>query len=199
MKKTLLPIVIVLAVVAVIGVWVTNVNNRMVTYDEQVSKAWAQVENVYKRRMDLVPQLIATVQGEADYERSTLQGIVNARSHVGQTQVDPSNLSEESVKAYQEAQDQLSSALSRAINITVERYPTLAATQGFRDLQVQLEGTENRIAVERANFNEAVNAYNSVVRRFPTSLIASILGFERKGYFTAPAGAENPVDVKFEF
>ena len=144
MKKTSV-IVIVLAVVALLALWFVRVNNRLVSYEENTSKAWAQVENVYKRRMDLIPQLVSTVQGAANYERATLQGVIDARSHASQTTVDPSTLSEESIKAYQAAQDQLTSALSRAINITVERYPELTATQGFRDLQTQLEGTENRI------------------------------------------------------
>lgn len=198
MKKTSV-IVIVLAVVAILVLWGVSVNNRLVTYEENTSKAWAQVENVYKRRMDLIPQLVNTVQGAANYEKSTLQGVIDARAHANQTTVDPNNLSEESIKAYQAAQDQLTTALSRAINVTVERYPELTATQGFRDLQTQLEGTENRIAVERSKFNEAVQSYNTALRRFPNNIVASICGFEKKGYFTAPAGAEEPVEVKFEF
>ncbi|MCR5821839.1 MAG: LemA family protein [Bacteroidales bacterium] len=198
MKKTSV-IVIVLAVLAILVLWGVSVNNRLVTYEENTSKAWAQVENVYKRRMDLIPQLVNTVQGAANYEKSTLQGVIDARSHANQTTVDPSKLSEESIKAYQAAQDQLTTALSRAINVTVERYPELTATQGFRDLQTQLEGTENRIAVERSKFNEAVQSYNTALRRFPNNIVASICGFDKKGYFTAPAGAEEPVEVNFEF
>ncbi|MCR4659478.1 MAG: LemA family protein [Bacteroidales bacterium] len=198
MKKTSV-IVIVLAVVALLALWFVRVNNRLVSYEENTSKAWAQVENVYKRRMDLIPQLVSTVQGAANYERATLQGVIDARSHASQTTVDPSTLSEESIKAYQAAQDQLTSALSRAITITVERYPELTATQGFRDLQTQLEGTENRIAVERSKFNETVQQYNTMLRRFPNNIVASICGFEKKGYFTAPAGADEPVEVNFNF
>lgn len=199
MKKGALTIVAVVAVLAIILFWGIGVNNRLVTEDENVQKAWAQVENVYKRRMDLIPQLVATVQGAADYERSVLTEVTNARAGVEQAQVDPSQLSEEQVKAYQQAQDRLSKAVANTIKVTVERYPELTATQGFRDLQAQLEGTENRITVERGKFNEAVQSYNTKLRRFPTSLLAGMLGFEKKGYFTAPEEAGEPVKVEFNF
>ena len=198
MKKTGIIIAIV-AVLAIIVLWGIRVNNRLVTADEGVQQAWSQVENVYKRRMDLVPQLVATVQGAADYERSVLSEVTNARAGVEQTKVDPSQLSEEQIKAYQKAQDNLSKAVANTIKVTVERYPELTATQGFRDLQTQLEGTENRITVERGKFNEAVQGYNTMVRRFPASIIAGIAGFEKKGYFTAPEEAAEPVKVEFDF
>lgn len=198
MKKTGIIIAIV-ALVAVVVLWGIRVNNRLVTADENVQKAWSQVENVYKRRMDLVPQLVATVQGAADYERSVLTEVTNARAGVEQAQVDPSQLNEEQIKAYQQAQDRLSKAVANTIKVTVERYPELTATQGFRDLQTQLEGTENRITVERGKFNEAVQGYNTMLRRFPNSLIASMTGFEKKGYFTAPEEASEPVNVEFNF
>ena len=198
MKKTGIIIAIV-AVLAIIVLWGIRVNNRLVTADEGVQQAWSQVENVYKRRMDLVPQLVATVQGAADYERSVLTEVTNARAGVEQTKVDPSQLSEEQIKAYQKAQDNLSKAVANTIKVTVERYPELTATQGFRDLQTQLEGTENRITVERGKFNEAVQKYNSLLRRFPNSIIAGIAGFEKKGYFTAPEEASEPVKVEFDF
>ena len=185
MKKTGIIIAIV-AVLAIIVLWGIRVNNRLVTADEGVQQAWSQVENVYKRRMDLVPQLVATVQGAA-------------RAGVEQTKVDPSQLSEEQIKAYQKAQDNLSKAVANTIKVTVERYPELTATQGFRDLQTQLEGTENRITVERGKFNEAVQKYNTLLRRFPNSIIAGIAGFEKKGYFTAPEEASEPVKVEFDF
>ena len=143
--------------------------------------------------------VVNTVQGAANYEKGVLTEVTNARAGVQQTQVDPSQLSEEQVRAYQEAQDKLSKALATTIKVTVERYPELTATQGFRDLQTQLEGTENRITVERGKFNEAVQAYNTRLRRFPTSLIAGMLGFEKKGYFTAPTEAAEPVNVEFNF
>lgn len=203
MKKSTITILVVVGVVvgvlAIIVLWGISVNNSLVTKDENVSKAWSQVENAYKRRMDLIPQLVNTVQGAANYEKSVLTEVTNARAGVQQTQVDPSQLSEEQIAAYQKAQDNLTKALANTIKVTVERYPELTATQGFRDLQAQLEGTENRITVERGKFNEAVQEYNTKIRRFPTSIIAGMLGFDKKGYFTAPEEAAEPVDVKFEF
>ena len=198
MKKTGIIIAIV-AVLAVIVLWGIGVNNRLVTADEGVQKAWAQVENAYKRRADLVPQLVATVQGAADFEKGTLTEVTQARAGIDNVKVDPSTLSPEQIAAYQKAQDNLSNALANTIKVTVERYPELTATQGFRDLQVQLEGTENRIAVERGKFNEAVQSFNTSLRRFPNNIIASIAGFEKKGYFTAPEGSDEPVKVEFDF
>lgn len=198
MKKTVI-IVAVVAVVAIVGLWGVNVYNRLVSADESVQQAWSQVENVYKRRMDLIPQLVSTVQGAADYERAVLTEVINARSGVEQAQVDPSTLNEEQIAAYQKAQDKLGRAMANTIKVTVERYPELTATQGFRDLQTQLEGTENRITVERGKFNEAVQKYNTSLRRFPSSIVAGITGFEKKGYFTAPDEASEPVEVKFDF
>lgn len=192
-------IIAIVAVLAAIVLWGIGVNNKLVTEEENVSKAWSQVENAYKRRMDLIPQLVNTVQGAADYEKSVLTEVTNARAGVEQTTVDPSTLSEEQIKAYQQAQDKLSKAVANTIKVTVERYPELTATAGFRDLQTQLEGTENRIAVERGKFNEAVQSYNTKLRRFPTSLLAGMLGFDKKGYFTAPTEAAEPVNVEFNF
>ena len=192
-------IIAIVAVLAAIVLWGIGVNNKLVTEEENVSKAWSQVENAYKRRMDLIPQLVNTVQGAADYEKSVLTEVTNARAGVEQTTVDPSTLSEEQIKAYQQAQDKLSKAVANTIKVTVERYPELTATAGFRDLQTQLEGTENRIAVERGKFNEAVQSYNTKLRRFPTSLLAGMLSFDKKGYFTAPAEAAEPVKVEFDF
>ncbi len=199
MKKGAIAIIAIVAVVAIVVMWGIGVNNKLVTADENVQKAWSQVENVYKRRMDLIPQLVATVQGAADYEKSVLTEVTNARAGVEQTKVDPSQLSEEQIAAYQKAQDNLSKAVANTIKVTVERYPELTATQGFRDLQTQLEGTENRITVERGKFNEAVQGYNTMVRRFPASIIAGIAGFQKKGYFTAPEEAAEPVKVEFNF
>ena len=192
-------VIAIVAVLAAIVLWGIGVNNKLVTEEENVSRAWSQVENAYKRRMDLIPQLVNTVQGAADYEKSVLTEVTNARAGVEQTTVDPSTLSEEQIKAYQQAQDKLSKAVANTIKVTVERYPELTATAGFRDLQTQLEGTENRIAVERGKFNEAVQSYNTKLRRFPTSLLAGMLGFDKKGYFTAPAEAAEPVQVEFNF
>ena len=199
MKKSTITIIAIVGVLAVIVLWGIGVNNKLVTQEENVSKAWSQVENVYKRRMDLIPQLVNTVQGAANYEKGVLTEVTNARAGVQQAQVDPSQLSEQQVAAYQKAQDNLTKALANTIKVTVERYPELTATQGFRDLQTQLEGTENRITVERGKYNEAVQAYNTKIRRFPTSLIAGMLGFEKKGYFSAPEEAAEPVNVEFNF
>lgn len=199
MKKGTITILSIVGIVAFIFLWGVSVNNRLVTNEENVAKAWSQVENVYKRRMDLIPQLVNTVKGAANYEKGVLTEVTNARAGVQQTQVDPSQLTEEQVRAYQKAQDNLSKALANTIKVTVERYPELTATQGFRDLQTQLEGTENRITVERGKFNEAVQAYNTKLRRFPANLIAGMLGFEKKGYFTAPEEAAEPVNVEFDF
>ena len=149
MSKKTITIIGIVAVVAIAFIWGIGVNNKLVTEEENVSKAWSQVENVYKRRMDLIPQLMNTVQGAANYEKGVLTEVTNARAGVQQTTVDPSQLSEQQIAAYQKAQDNLTKALANTIKVTVERYPELTATQGFRDLQTQLEGTENRITVER--------------------------------------------------
>lgn len=199
MKKSTVTILVVLGIVVVGFLWGVGINNKLVYTEENVSQAWSQVENTYKRRADLIPQLVATVQGAANYEKGTLSEVIEARSKAGSVQVDANNLTEASVAEFQKAQDALSGALTRGINVVLERYPELTATQGFRDLQVQLEGTENRITTERGRFNETVNAYNKMLRRFPNNIVASICGFEKKGYFTAPEGSENPVDVKFDF
>ena len=194
--------IIIIAIVAILGIgilWGIGVYNKLVTSEESVSQAWSQVENVYKRRADLIPQLVATVQGAANYEKSTLNEIIEARAKATSVQVDANNLSEANVAQYQKAQDALTGALTRGMNVIVERYPELTATKGFQDLQVQLEGTENRIATERARFNDAVAAYNKTLRRFPNNIVAGISGFEKKGYFTAPEGSDEPVKVEFDF
>lgn len=199
MKRTSIVILAIVGLLAVCFLWGVGINNKLVNTEENVSQAWGQVENAYKRRADLIPQLVATVQGAANYEKGTLTEVIEARAKAGSVQVDANNLTKANVAQFQKAQDALSSALTRSINVVVERYPELTATQGFRDLQVQLEGTENRIATERGRFNDAVNAYNKMLRRFPNNIIAGICGFDKKGYFTAPEGSENPVEVKFDF
>ena len=198
-KKTWLPILIIVGIVVIVLLWGIGVRNKLVQSEENVTQAWAQVENVYKRRADLIPQLVATVQGAANYEKSTMTEVVEARAKAGSVQIDANNLTEANVAEFQRAQDQLSSALTRSMNIVVERYPELTATQGFRDLQTQLEGTENRITTERGRFNETVNAYNKQFRVFPNNVVAGMCGFEKKGYFTAPEGSDQPVEVKFDF
>jgi LemA protein len=201
MKKLsggLIALIVVGAIVIFTVLWGVRTNNKMVTAEEGVSGAWAQVENVYQRRMDLIPNLVNTVKGAADFERGTLEAVIDARSKATSVQVDADNLSEENIAAFQKAQDGLSTALSRLM-VTVERYPELKATQNFRDLQAQLEGTENRITVERNKFNEVVKAYNTMIRKFPNSIIAGIGGFEKKGYFKASEGADKAPEVNFEF
>lgn len=191
-------LIVVGAVFVITLLWGVRTNNRMITAEEGVNGAWAQVENVYQRRMDLIPNLVNTVKGAADFERGTLEAVIDARSKATSVQVDADNLSEENIAAFQKAQDGLSTALSRLM-VTVERYPELKATQNFRDLQAQLEGTENRITVERNKFNEVVKAYNTMIRKFPNSIIAGIGGFEKKGYFKASEGADKAPEVNFEF
>lgn len=190
---------ITLAVVAVIVIWAVGTNNKIVRSEETVKEGWSQVENVYQRRMDLIPNLVNTVKGAANYEKSTLTEVIDARSKANSVQVNADQLTEANIAKFQKAQDNLGSALNRGISLTVERYPELTATQNFRDLQTQLEGTENRIAVERRNFNLKVNAYNKLIRTFPNNVIAGLFGFDRKGYFTAAEGADKTPDVQFEF
>lgn len=191
-------LIVIGAVFVITLLWGVRTNNRMITAEEGVNGAWAQVENVYQRRMDLIPNLVNTVKGAADFERGTLEAVIDARSKATSVQVDADNLSEENIAAFQKAQDGLSTALSRLM-VTVERYPELKATQNFRDLQAQLEGTENRITVERNKFNEVVKTYNTMIRKFPNSIIAGIGGFEKKGYFKASEGADEAPEVNFEF
>lgn len=191
-------LIVIGAVFVITLLWGVRTNNRMITAEEGVNGAWAQVENVYQRRMDLIPNLVNTVKGAADFERGALEAVIDARSKATSVQVDADNLSEENIAAFQKAQDGLSTALSRLM-VTVERYPELKATQNFRDLQAQLEGTENRITVECNKFNEVVKAYNTMIRKFPNSIIAGIGGFEKKGYFKASEGADKAPEVNFEF
>ena len=161
-----------------------------------MTSAWSQVENVYQRRADLIPNLVATVKGYAAHEKETLEGVINARSKATQTTVDPTKMNEESIKKFQAAQGELSSALGRLM-VIVERYPDLKANQNFLELQAQLEGTENRITVERQKFNEIAQGYNTYIRQFPKNIIAGIFGFERKAYFEAKAGSDVAPKVEF--
>lgn len=185
-------------IVIVLIIWIASAYNRLVKEEETVTQAWAQVENVYQRRMDLIPNLVKTVKGAADFERSTLEGVIEARSKASSVQVDPSKLTEESLANFEKAQGELSSSLNRLM-VVVERYPELKATQNFQELQSQLEGTENRITVERKKFNECVQQYNTKVRRFPSNIIASLFGFEKKAYFKGAEGSEKAPEVDFEF
>ena len=187
---------IIIAVVAVLFFWMKGVYNNMVTRGEEVSVAWSQVENQYQRRMDLIPNLVNTVKGYASHERETLEGVVQARAEATQTRIDPSNLTAESLQAFQSAQGELSSALSRLM-VVLERYPDLKANQNFQELQAQLEGTENRIATERKRFNEVARSYNVYIRKFPNNILSGVFGFEAKAYFAAEAGAEKAPTVEF--
>nr|WP_262897034.1 LemA family protein [Fulvivirga lutea] len=176
--------------------WFVGVYNTLQEMDEDVAGKWAQVENVYQRRSDLIPNLVNTVKGYADFEQETLTGVIEARSKATSINIDPSNLSPAAIGQFQKAQEGLSSALSRLL-VTVERYPELKANQNFLELQSQLEGTENRIAVERMRFNESVQALNAKIRKIPASLIAPIAGVERKGYFEADEGSDQAPKVEF--
>ncbi len=171
--------------------------NQMVTMDESISQTWAQVENVYQRRLDLIPNLVNTVKGYADFEQETLIGVVEARAKATQVNINPQNLTPDALQQFQGAQDGLSSALSRLM-VVVERYPDLKANQNFLELQAQLEGTENRIAVERKRFNESVQGYNTYIRKFPNTMYAGMFGFATRGYFEATAGAETVPTVSFD-
>ena len=170
--------------------------NTMVDMDEQVTSSWAQVENVYQRRADLIPNLVNTVKGYAAHEQETLTGVIEARSKATSVNIDPSKLSPQAIQQFNQAQQGLSSALSKLM-VVVERYPDLKANQSFLDLQAQLEGTENRIAVERRKFNETTQTYNSYIRKFPRLIYAGWFGFEKKTYFEAQQGAETAPEVQF--
>jgi len=168
----------------------------MVTKDEAVTSQWGNVENVYQRRLDLIPNLVNTVKGYAAHEQETFTKVIEARAKATQVNINPQNLNAESLKQFQAAQGELSSALSKLM-VVVEQYPDLKANQNFLDLQAQLEGTENRIAVERRKFNEVAQDYNTYIRKFLKNIWASIFGFEKKNYFEAEAGAEKAPEVKF--
>lgn len=170
--------------------------NKMVTMDEAVTSAWAQVENVYQRRADLIPNLVETVKGYAQHEQETFTRVIEARAQATAAKIDPENLTPEAIKQFQNAQQSLSSALGRLM-VVVEQYPDLKANQNFLDLQAQLEGTENRITVERQKFNETTQAYNAYIRRFPELIVAKIFGFDKKAYFEAQPGAQKAPEVKF--
>ena len=199
--------VLVCAILAALGVFIliligfgAGSYNRLVKLSQAVDSQWAQVQNVYQRRADLIPNLVSTVSGAANFEKSTLTEITQARASVGQVKIDPNTAPGDPAKLaeFDRAQGQLSSALSRLL-VVVERYPDLKATANFRDLQAQLEGTENRISVERRDFNQAVQAYDTAIKSFPAVFYAAALGFHDKPYFSATPGAETPPKVGFDF
>ena len=183
-------------ILGVLVLWGFGSYNGLVKKDVEVSRTWADVESDYQRRMDLIPNLVNTVKGYANFEKETLIGVTQARASATQVKIDPSNLTPANIAQFQQAQDGVSSALSRLL-VTVEKYPDLKANQNFLDLQAQLEGTENRISVSRKRFNDAVGAYDNTRRSFPGSLIASITGFKERGFFKSAAGAEKAPEVKF--
>jgi LemA protein len=194
-------ILVVLGVIALIIVAIAGGSyNRLVRLQQGVNTQWAQVQNVYQRRADLIPNLVATVSGAANFEKSTLTEITAARASVGQVKLDPNSAPTDPAKLaeFERAQGQLSGALSRLLVVS-ERYPELRATQNFRDLQAQLEGTENRISVERRSFNEAVQQYNTAIKSFPAAFYAGIFGFKERPYFAATPGSETPPKVQFDF
>ncbi len=196
MKKSWIVLAVIALLVVIMFSWVKGSYNRMVVGEEVVTKAWADVETQYQRRLNLIPNLVNTVKAYAIFEKSTLTEVVEARANATKVTINPQNLNAESMKQFQESQGQVSSALSRLL-VTVEKYPDLKANQSFLELQSQLEGTENRIAVEIRNFNAAVNTYNIAIKRFPGNIFANIFGFDKKAYFESEAAAAKAVEVKF--
>jgi LemA protein len=197
MKKGTIILLVILGAILLLIMNGCGSYNSMVSKQEATSSAWSQVENVYQRRLDLIPNLVATVKGVANFEQKTLEGVIAARASATQVKVDASKLSPEQIQKFQASQGELSQALGRLM-VVAEQYPQLKATQNFLELQSQLEGTENRIAVERQKFNEIVKDYNTYIRKFPQVLYAGILGFDKKGYFEATAGADKAPEVNFE-
>ena len=193
MKKSTIGLIVVIGAIAI---WLISSYNGMVKMDEEVSSAWSNVENQYQRRADLIPNLVNVVKGYASHEKETFEAVVSARSKATQVTVDPENLTPEKLQEYQKAQGEVGATLGRLLAIT-ESYPELKANENFKELQAQLEGTENRISVERRNFNEIARTYNSAIRTFPRSIIAGMFGFETRPYFEAEEGANKAPEVKF--
>lgn len=198
MKKWLVPVLIIGAII--LGIYLLTVGkyNNAVQKQENAKTAWSQVESAYQRRSDLIPNLVNTVKGAADFERGTLTDVIEARAKATSVNVDADNITPEQMQQYQQAQGQVSSALSRLL-VTVERYPELKATQNFQQLQSQLEGTENRINVERNRYNEAVNNYNVYIKQFPNNVIVGMYGFDEMPRYAADPGAEDAPEVDFDF
>jgi len=198
MKKWLIPLIIIVIGIVVIWKFTAGFNNNAVTKEENAKLAWSNVESSYQRRNDLIGNLVKTVEGAADFERGTLTDVIEARAKATSVNVDASNLNAAQIQQFQQAQQGVTSALSRLL-VSVERYPDIKANQNFLQLQSQLEGTENRINVARDRFNEAVTDYNTYIRVFPNNLFAGMFGFERMERFQADAGAEDAPDVEFDF
>ena len=187
---------ITLSVAVVVVIWVVAAYNGIISAEENVASRWGNVQNVYQRRADLIPNLVSTVRGYAEHERTTLEDLTNVRARATQITVNADDLTPEKLREFQRTQGELSSALGRLIAIS-ENYPDLKASQNFLELQAQLEGSENRINVERRNFNEAAQQYNTQIRRFPTSVLAGFFGFDKKPYFEAETGSEGAPQVQF--
>lgn len=198
MKKGLIILIAIVAIAGLIVMYLANVNNKLVPLDENVNAQWANVESSYQRRADLIPNIVNTAKGYAEFEKSTLIAVTEARSKASSIQIDPSNITPAQLKQFQQAQSGLTSALSRLL-LTFERYPDLKANENFKELINELERTENRINVERNRFNETAKLLNQEIRLFPTSLFAGILGFDKREYFEADAGSENAPEVEFDF
>lgn len=196
MKKTLIILGVIVLIAIIFYSFFAGKYNKMVELQEDIPKQWAQVETQYQRRADLIPNLVNTVKGYANFEQETLTRVIQARANATAVTVDPNNITPQALQQFQEAQNGLSSALSRLL-VTVEKYPDLKANQNFLDLQAQLEGTENRIAVARTRFNEVVQPYNVYIKRFPNNMLAGMYGFQPKGYFEAAKGADVAPTVDF--
>jgi LemA protein len=197
LSKGWIILIVILGIIMLLVFWIMGINNNLVSKEEAVNKSWADVENVYQRRLDLIPNLVNTVKGVANFEQQTLTAVIEARAKATSVQINPKNLDEGSIQKFQDAQNGVSAALGRLM-VVVERYPELKATQNFSELQAQLEGTENRITVERKRFNETAQEYNTYLRRFPNVMFAGMFGFQQKAYFKSTEGAEKAPEVKFE-
>lgn len=196
MKKSIIGIGVIVILVAIVLLILPGIYNGLVRSEENVNKKWADVQGAYQRRADLIPNLVNTVKGYANHEQQTLIGVIEARAKATQVTIDPTNLDENTLAQYQKTQDEIGSTLSRLL-VSVEQYPDLKANQNFLELQTQLEGTENRINVERRNFNESVQEFNTKLRKFPTNMLAGLFGFKAKPYFQSQPGAENAPKVEF--
>ena len=196
--KKFLPWIIAVVVIFWMYSYVKGINNNAITLDQSVQEAWGNVNTSYQRRNDLIGNLVKTVKGAADFEKSTLEAVINARSKATSVTIDPTNITPEQLAQFNQAQSGVSSALSRLL-VTVERYPELKAVKGFDKLQDELASTENQILTARTRFNEAVKPYNNHIKIFPNNLFAGMFGFKEKAYFEAVAGSEKPVDVEFDF
>lgn len=196
MKKGLIVLIAVVVFILIIFSWVKGIYNNMVTQDEAVTAQWHQVETQYQRRMDLIPNLVNTVQGYANFEKSTLTDVINARANATKVTIDPSHLDAASMQQFQQAQAQVSSSLSRLL-VSVEQYPDLKANQNFMALQAQLEGTENRIATERRRFNDVAQSFNTYIRRFPQNIFAGMFGMQSRAYFESDEAASKAPVVSF--